>query len=292
MNRAVYHSLRSEEFEAAWEDMMQRHGLRDQKWLQVLYEDRKWWVPVYLKDTLLAGMFPIQPSDVVSSFFEGFLDKQTPLKEFLDKYDQVLQTKHQLEDLADMNSRNSTYMLKSGSYFELQLSKLYTNDILEMFKREVEGMYSCFSTRQLNADGPIFTYIVKDQVEVERNRREARDYEVFYNATEMEVLCICGLFNFKGYLCRHALSVLNQNGIEEIPPQYILSRWRKDIPRNYVLDHSSNGIDANNPVHRFDHLYKCVVQVVEEGRKSEDRYKFALQALDQILNKLRLVDNQ
>lgn len=108
----------------------------------------------------------------------------------------------------------------------------------------------------------------------------------------MEVLCICGLFNFKGYLCRHALCVLNQNGMEEIPPQYILSRWRKDIPRNYVLDYSSNGVDANNPVHRFDHLYKCVVQVVEEGRKSEDRYKFALQALDQILNKLRLVDNQ
>ena len=292
LNRAVYHSLRSEEFEAAWENMMQHHGLRDQKWLQALYEDRKRWVPVYVKETFLAGMFPAQPSDVVSSFFEGYLNKQTHLKEFLDKYDQALQTKHQLEALEDMNSRNSTYMLKSGSLYDLQLSKLYTNDILGMFKREVEGMYSCFSTRQLNVDGPIYTYIVKDQVEVEGNRRDARDYEVFYNATEMEVLCICGLFNFKGYLCRHALSVLNQNGMEEIPPQYILSRWRKDIMRSYVLDHSSNGIDTNNPVHRYDHLYKCLVQVVEEGRKSQDRYKFSLQALDEILNKLHLVEDQ
>uniref|UniRef100_A0A2N9FVB8 Protein FAR1-RELATED SEQUENCE n=1 Tax=Fagus sylvatica TaxID=28930 RepID=A0A2N9FVB8_FAGSY len=292
LNRAVYHSLRSEEFEAAWENMMQHHGIRDQKWLQALYEDRKRWVPVYVKETFLAGMFPAQPSDVVSSFFEGYLNKQTHLKEFLDKYDQALQTKHQLEALEDMNSRNSTYMLKSGSFYDLQLSKLYTNDILGMFKREVEGMYSCFSTRQLNVDGPIYTFIVKDQVEVEGNRRDARDYEVFYNATEMEVLCICGLFNFKGYLCRHALSVLNQNGMEEIPPQYILSRWRKDITRSYVLDHSSNGIDTDNPVHRYDHLYKCVVQVVEEGRKSQDHYKFSLQALDEILNKLHLVEDQ
>jgi zinc finger SWIM domain-containing protein 3 len=292
LSRAVYYSLRSEEFEAAWEDMMQHHGLREHKWLQALYEDRKRCVPVYLKEIFLAGMFPTQPSDVVSSFFEGYLDKQTHLREFFDKYDQALQTKCQLEALADLDSRNSSYMLKSRSYFELQLSKLYTNDILRMFEREVEGMYSCFSTRQLNGDGPIFTYIVKEQVEVEGNRRETRDYEVVYNAPEMEILCVCGLFNFKGYLCRHALSLLNQNGMEEIPPQYILSRWRKDITRSYVVDHSSNGIDANNPVHRYDHLYKCVVQVVEEGRKSQDRYKFAVQALDEILNKLHLVEDQ
>jgi hypothetical protein len=42
------------------------------------------------------------------------------------------------------------------------------------------------------------------------------------------------------------------------------------------IDRSSNGIDANNLVHRYDHLYKSVVQVVEEGRKGgNQRYKFA-----------------
>lgn len=292
LGRAVYYSVRSEEFETAWGDMIQHHGLRDHKWLQALYDDRKRWVPVYLKETFLAGMFPTQPRDVVSSFFEGYLDKQTPLKVFLGKYDQALSTKYQLEALADMESRNSSYMLKSRSYFELQLSKLYTNDILRKFEKEVEGMYSCFSTRQLNGDGPIFTYIVKEQVEVDGNRRETREYEVLYNATEMEILCVCGLFNFKGYLCRHALSLLNQNGIEEIPPQYILSLWRKDITRTYVLDHSSNGIDPNNPVHRYDHLYKCVVQVAEKGRKSQNGFKFAVQALDEILNKLHLAQDQ
>lgn len=292
LTRTVYYSLRSEEFEAAWEDMMQRHGLRDHKWLQALYEDRKRCIPVYLKETFLAGMFPIQPSDVVSSCFEGYLDKRTPLKEFLDKYDQAVRAKYQLEALADMESRNSSYMLKSRSYFQLQLLKVYTNNILRMFERELEGMYSCLSPRQVNADGPVSTYIVKEQVEVEGNRRETRDYEVLYNATEMEVLCVCGLFNLKGYLCRHALSVLNHNGVEEIPPQYILSRWRKDIPRSYILDHSSSGIDSNNPVHRYDHLYKCVVEVVEEGRKSQDRYKFAVKALDEILSKLHLVEGQ
>ncbi|KAM1078028.1 hypothetical protein ACFX15_024641 [Malus domestica] len=291
LSRAVYYSLRVEEFEAAWEDMVQHHGIRDHNWLQALYEDRKRWVPVYLKDIFLAGMFPVQPSEVVSSFFEEFLDRDTPLKEFLDKYDRALQTHHHLEALADLDSRNSSYTLESRCYFELQLSKLYTNDILRKFEKEVEGMYSCFSTSQLNADGPVITYVVKEQTESDGNRRETRDYEVLYNQSEMEVLCICGMFNLRGYLCRHALSVLNQNGVEEIPAQYVLSRWRKDIKRSYIFDHSCSGIDINNPVHRYDHLYKCIVQVVGEGRKSEDRYKLALGALDEILKKLCLTED-
>ena len=106
LNSAVYYSLRPEEFEATWEDMIDHHGIRDHIWLQMLYEDRRRWVPVYLKEIFLAGMFPTQPNEVVESFFDGYLDRHTPLKEFLDKYDQALQTKHQLEALEDMNSRD------------------------------------------------------------------------------------------------------------------------------------------------------------------------------------------
>lgn len=290
LNNAVYYSLRPEEFEATWEDMINHHGIRDHIWLQMLYEDRRRWVPVYLKEIFLAGMFPTQPKEVVEFFFDGYLNRHTSLKEFLDKYDQALQANHQLEALADIDSRNSGFMLKSRCYFELQLAKLYTNDMLRKFEPEVEGMYSCFSTRQISADGHLLTYMVREQIEVVGNGRETRDFEVLYNATEMEVLCVCGLFNFRGYLCRHALSVLHQNGMEEIPPQYILSRWRKDIKRSYVLNQSCGGIDMNNPVHRYDHLYKCVLQIVEEGRKSQDRYKDTVQALNHILSKLHLVE--
>lgn len=292
LNKVVYYFQRPEEFEAAWEEMTLRHRIKDNTWIQTVYEDRKRWVPAYLKESFLAGMFPVQQDETVASFFEGYLDKQTPLKEFLDKYDQALRMNHQLEALADIESRNSSFMLKSRNYFELQLSKLYTNEILRRFEREIEGMYSCFNTRQVHSDGQVITYMVKEQVEIEGNRRETRDFEVIYNASEMDVLCVCGLFNFRGYLCRHALCVLNQNGLEEIPPQYILRRWRKDIKRSYVLDHSSSNIDINNPVHRYDHLYKRVVQVIEEGRKSQDCYKVTLQALDEILNKLHLLEDQ
>ncbi|KAL9463141.1 hypothetical protein AB3S75_001029 [Citrus x aurantiifolia] len=270
--------------------MIQCHGIKDHGWIQTLYEDRKRWAPVYLKEAYLSGVFSFLQNEVSTSYFEGYLDKNTPLKEFLDKYDQALQLNYQLEALADMDSRNSSCIQKPGCYYEFQLSKLYTNEMLRKFQTEVEAMYSCYSTKHISSDGPI-TYIVKEEFEVGGNEKDSRAFDVLYNASDLEVLCVCGLFNFRGYLCRHILCVLNQSGMQEIPFHYILSRWRKDVKRSYVLDHSCSAIDIKNPVHRFDDLYKRIVQVVEEGRQSQDRYKVTLQALDEILNKLHLVED-
>ncbi|WCJ40519.1 FAR1-related sequence 6 [Euphorbia peplus] len=291
LSRLMYSFLKPEEFEAAWEEMVQQHGIRDDKWIQTLYEDRKRWVPAYVKETFLAGMFPVRQNEIVPSIFEGYLNKYTPLREFLDKYELALQTNHQQEAVSDVESKNSSLMLKSRCYFVLQLSKIYTNEIMRKFEKEVEGMYACLSIKQPNVDDPSITYIVKEQIEVEGNRTETIEFEVTYNASEMDVVCACGLFNFRGYLCRHALRVLIDNRLEEIPPQYVLARWRKDVTRSYSVNHSCGSIDTNNPVHRYDHLYKSVVRIVEEGKKSENRYKISLEALDEILHKLHLLEN-
>lgn len=290
--RAVYNSLRVFEFEAAWENMVKTHGLTTHKWLQALYEDRKHWVPVYLKDVFLAGMFPLKENERLTSPFEEYLSQHTSLKEFLCNYDRALLEIDQRETLSDEESRNSSCLLKSRFYFELQLSKLYTNDILKKFQDEIEGMCSCLNIRQVSIDGSVMTYIVEEDIRVEENRRALREFEVMYNTCDAEVLCACGLFNLRGYLCRHGLSVINQIGLEEVPPQYVLARWRKDIKRDYVSNHGwNNGIDINNPVHRYDNLYKCVLKVVEEGRRSHDRYKFASQSLDKILGKVRIQED-
>ncbi|GFP92019.1 protein far1-related sequence 6 [Phtheirospermum japonicum] len=235
--------------ELSGEKTMQSYRLTNLKLIQTLYEDRRRWVPVYLKEVFLAGMFPIKENERLISPFEEYLSQHTSLKEFLRIYDRAVTEIDQREALSDLESRNSSCMLKSRFYFEVQLSKLYTYGIFEKLQDEIVGMCSCFSVRQ--------------------------------------VVCSCGLFNFRGYLCRHALSVINQIGLEEIPRQYVLERWRKDVERNYVFDYRCNGIDVNNPIHRYDDLYGRVVKVSEEGRRSRDRYKFGLESLDEILSKVR-----
>lgn len=290
MIKAVYDSLKVIEFEAAWGFMIQRFGVGDHEWLRSLYEDRVRWAPVYLKDTFFAGMSAARPGETMNPFFDRYVHKQTPLKEFLDKYELALHKKHKEEVLADIESRSSSPSLKTRCSFELQLSKVFTREVFKMFQYEVEEMYSCFSTTQLHVDGPIIIFLVKERVLGEGNRREIRDYEVLYNRTAGEVRCICSCFNLYGYLCRHALCVLNFNGVEEVPPKYILSRWKKDYKRLYIPDLGSG--NATDRMQWFNQLYRSGLQVVEEGVISLDHYKVALQAFEESLNRVHDVEGR
>lgn len=284
--KAVYEALKPFDFEASWGFMIQCFGVGDHEWLQSLYEDRARWAPVYLKDTCFAGMAAARPGETLNAFFDRYVHKQTPLKEFLDKYELALQKKHKEEVVADMESRNSTPTLKTRCSFELQLSKVYTREIFKKFQMEVEDMYSCFSTTQLHVDGPIIIFLVKERVLAEGNRREIRDYEVLYNRAAAEVRCICSCYNFYGYLCRHALSVLNFNGVEEIPPTYIFQQWKKDYKRICIPDYVSNNANVTDQIQWFNQLYRSALQVVEEGVISLDHYKVALQAFEESLDRV------
>lgn len=288
LNRIVNNCLKVDEFEMAWEDMIQRFGVRDHELLQVLYEDRERWVPAYSKDTLFAGMSSIHQGEIISPFFDEYVHKQTSMKEFFDMYELILQKKHQKEALDDFDSRDSIPAMKERYIYELQLSKVYTKEIFKKFQDEVEMMSSCFGIAQAHANGSVSTYLIKEQV-AEGNLTEVRNFEVMYDKAGIEVRCSCSCFNFKGYLCRHALCILNYNGVEEVPGHYILSRWRKDIKRLYVPYIGSDNVDITNPVQWFEHLYRRAIQVVEEGMASQDHYMVAWQAFKESLNKVRLV---
>ncbi|GAY62766.1 hypothetical protein CUMW_220400, partial [Citrus unshiu] len=160
-----------------------------------------------------------------------------------------------------------------------------TNHVDRKFQHEVVMMSSCFNITQVHANGPLVTYIIKERLD-EGNLTNVRNIEVMYDKQGAEVRCICSCFNFSGFLCRHALCILNYNGVEEIPFQYILPRWRKDFKRLYVPDLGSNNIDTSNPVQWFDHLYKRAMQVVEEGMISPDHHMVAWQAFKESLNKM------
>ena len=286
--RTLYDSLKVDEFEMAWEDMIQRFGLRDHEWLQIVYEDRERWAPVYSKDIFFAGLSYFQKDESISSFFHSYVHEKNSLKDFFDIYDLFLEKKRQKEALDDLESTDLGPLVKTRCYYELQLSQLYTKELFRKFQDEVVMMSSCFNITQVHSNGSIVTYMVKER-EGDEIMRDVRNFEVIYDKAGSEVRCICSCFNFKGYFCRHALCILNYNGVEEIPYQYILSRWRKDFRRLYAPDLGSNNVDITNPVQWFDHLYRRAMQVVEEGMISQDHHMVAWQAFKESLNKVRLV---
>lgn len=290
LNVTVYRSLKIDEFESSWDNMIEQFGTRDHEWLQICYEDREKWAPVYQRDTFLAGLFAAQVGESFIPFFAGHVHERTSIKEFFDFYDVIMQKKRLREALDDLESSGSNLLLRTRCYYELQLSKFYTKEIFEKFQVEVEMMACCVTINQVHTSGHVCTYVVKEHEN--GGIKELRSFEVMYDKATVEVRCVCGGFNLNGYLCRHALSVLNHNGVEEIPFSYILQRWRKDCKRLYVPDIRSNVIDITNPTQWYEHLHKRAMQVVEAGVVSQDHYMVAWQAFLESLNKVRLTEEK
>lgn len=58
--------------------------------------------------------------------------------------------------------------------------------------------------------------------------------------------CTSKTFKFVGILCRHIFQVFQQ-GVLEVPPQYILPRRRKDVKVMVILDtiNETNELDVD-----------------------------------------------
>ncbi|KAL6506992.1 hypothetical protein OROHE_022127 [Orobanche hederae] len=279
LNRTVFASMKIEEFEMGWEKMIQHFAFKDHDWLRNLYEDRERWVPVYLKkNSFLAGIH-------TDPYFDGHLHNQKIWDEFFNTYELIMQKKIRKEALDDHESRDFTPLLRTTCSYEFPASLLYTKEIFLKFQEEVVLMSSCFSVTQIHANGSIVTYMVRERGHAEV---ELENFEVVYDRVGIEVCCNCGCFDLRGYLCRHALTVLNYHAIEGIPDRYILSRWRKDIKRSYCRDFGSSSIDISNPVQCHEHLYRRALQIVMEGMSSEDHRTAAWQAFKESLDRVRL----
>ncbi|CAL5375628.1 unnamed protein product [Camellia sinensis] len=163
LGRIVHNSVKVDEFEIAWEDMIQHFGIKDHNWLRTLYEDQERWAPVYSKEIVFAGMFASQAGVLTNLFFDGYVHKETSLKEFFDMNELVLQKKYQKESIDDFESKESIPMLKTRCPYESQLSKVYTKELFLKFHEEVDMMASCLSITQIHANGPIITYMVKER---------------------------------------------------------------------------------------------------------------------------------
>ena len=67
---------------------------RRRKWLLKMYRLRENWVNAYLKDTFYSGMKTSQRSESINSFFDGFVNSNKKLVEFVHQYNKVVTTCH------------------------------------------------------------------------------------------------------------------------------------------------------------------------------------------------------
>ncbi|XP_023641623.1 protein FAR-RED ELONGATED HYPOCOTYL 3 isoform X2 [Capsella rubella] len=267
--KCIYKSCKEEDFARRWWKNLARFGLKDDQWMHSLYEDRKKWAPTYMTDVLLAGMSTSQRAESINAFFDKYMHKKTSVPEFLKLYETILQDRCEEEAKADSEMWNKQPTLKSPSPFEKSVSEVYTPAVFKKFQIEVLGAIAC-SPREESRDATGSTFRVQD---FETNQ----DFVVTWNQTKDEVSCICRLFEYKGYLCRHTLNVLQCCHLSSIPRQYILNRWTKDAKSPHF---SGEPQQLQTRLLRYNDLCQRALKLNEEASVSQESYNIAFVAIE------------
>ncbi|XP_057971370.1 protein FAR-RED IMPAIRED RESPONSE 1-like isoform X1 [Malania oleifera] len=280
-NKCIFKSWTDQQFEKRWWKMVDRFDLRKDAWLQSLYEDRRRWMPTYMRDIFLAGMSTSQRTESINSFFDKHMLRKTTLKELLDQHKIILREKYEEEAKADFETWHKQPGLKSPSPFGKQMAALYTHAIFKKFQVEVLGVVACHPKKE-SEDGANVTYKVQDF-------EENQDFLVAWNETTSDISCLCRSFEYNGFLCRHAMIVLQMSGVHNIPSQYILKRWTKDAKNREATGQSLDVLESR--VQRYNNLCRRAFKLGDEGSLSQESYNIAYNALEEALRKCENMNN-
>ncbi|KAL5581605.1 hypothetical protein UlMin_014047 [Ulmus minor] len=272
-NKCVYRSWSEEQFEKKWWKMVDRFQLREEEWVSSLYEDREKWGPIYMQDVCLAGMTTTERSGSITSFYDKFISPEGTFKEFIGRYKDFLKDMYEMEANADCEAQHNQSELRSLFNFGKQMSSVYTDAIFKKFQVEVLGLVSC----QLRKESENETTIIFRVDDFE----ERYNFVVAQKEDEFRICCSCRCFEYRGFLCRHALLVLQMSGASDIPSRYILKRWMKDAKVRHSVGEMPKRLNIRSK--RFNDLCKLATKLAQEGSLCPETCDIAFQAIEEAL---------
>ncbi|XP_052179894.1 protein FAR1-RELATED SEQUENCE 3-like [Diospyros lotus] len=255
VHEVVYESQSPEEFEQAWNIFIEKYALHDNDWLSRLYKERCRWVPYFVKTSFWARMSTTQRSEGMNAFFDGYVHSKTSLKQFVEQYEWAMRCKVEKEFQADVRSFSQMVPCVSRLAIEKQFQEVYTIAKFKEFQEELTGKIYCLIV--FTEEGPLGMS--------------------------------CHMFEFKGIICRHAGTVLIQNGVRSILERYILQRWRRDVSRCYMRVKINYNGWINTPSQlRYDQLCSAFAKVADKVADAEEQTQTTMEWIQSQLNALSI----
>lgn len=271
-NKCIYKSWTEEQFEKRWWKLVDKFNLRDVEWFQSLYDDRTRWVPTFMRGISFVGLSTSSRTESLNSVFDNYVQVDTSLRELIERYRVILEERYEEEAKANFDAWHDTPELKSPSPFEKQMLFVYTHEIFKKFQVEVLGAAACHLKKE--NDDVTTTFTVKDF-------EDNQNYVVEWNKSSSDICCSCRSFEYKGYLCRHAIVVLQMSGVFSIPPKYVLQRLTNAAMSRHPISERLDEVQFK--VRRFNDLCRRAIILGEEGSLSQESYYIALSAIKEAL---------
>ncbi|RYR01789.1 hypothetical protein Ahy_B06g080657 [Arachis hypogaea] len=162
------------------------------------------------------------------------------------------------------------------SAIEAQFQRVYTHEKFREVQAQFRGKVNCI-TRSMHSTLGFTTYEVIEQI----SNSIFNKFVVTYNA------CHCLLVESRGILCRHSLSVLSFERVDNVTPKHILERWSKNIKRRHTHIKSIQDEPLlESKSKRFDELVFQSHNICEFASESKELTGILHRAFDKVMEEM------
>ncbi|KAI8533284.1 hypothetical protein RHMOL_Rhmol11G0285600 [Rhododendron molle] len=191
----IFEYIEEEELIQGWDALVKKYDLNENMWIKKTWGLREKWAHAYLKLSFIAGMRSTQLSESLNAKVKKYVKFDHDIVQFFTHFDRLVMEKREEESDSIYHSREKLQRQKlKKSPILIQVAKLYTPPIFDLFHDEVDTSLACK---------------VKQHHELEGSFK-----------------CVVRLH--KRAKKRFLVSGLDRMGILEIPESYILARLRLD----------------------------------------------------------------
>ncbi|KAG6410787.1 hypothetical protein SASPL_128856 [Salvia splendens] len=229
LNKIMYEVEMENEMEQLWRDLCEEWNVGENKWLCNLYSLRHKWCPAFNRASFSAGIRSTQRSESMNNVFKHLSCKTMTLTEFVNHYEKQAEKMRDNQVADDFECTRGVPRVGVDCGILRQAAQVYTLKIFKKFQAEYFQGLSWHVTSSKH-EGGVCTYTLMKEL-------GHAEHSVSFDSNNVIISCTCRLFDLLGWLCCHALTVMNNHlNMTTIPMQYILKRWTKSARREFHHD--------------------------------------------------------
>ncbi|OMO86021.1 Cytochrome P450 [Corchorus capsularis] len=272
----IYDHEDEDSFIHAWEAMLVKYNLKQNEWLRWMYREREKWAVVYGRNTYFIDMKHSHLGESLSNELRVYLNSDQDVLQFFKHFERVVDEQRYKEFEASAEMSHCKPQLMANVILLKHASEIYTPKAFEVFQHEYEKSLNVVAD-QCSQNG--YLYKVK-------TFGQNKEYNVTFDPSNDTVICSCMKFEYVGFLCSHALRVLDLRNIKVVPSRYILRRWTKDARIECAETDSDFVIKENSllvAARRYKEMCRSMLNISARAAESDEAFQFASSQLTEVM---------
>jgi hypothetical protein len=286
LHNLVGNSLVETEFEEGWVELIERYNASENQHLQLMWQTRKSWAPVYFREDLYPFIDSVGSNEGINSLFKGNMLPKDTIDKFIGQFKEIQ------ENIAKVHEEDRFQSGADLKYISMQpieqhAAHIYTREIF--LKVQEELLHStAFNVQEIQI-GTV--YRLEKVFNYENPEFDRNYFEVLAEPGINAFKCQCAKFTRDGIPCCHIFRLFTQFGINEIPEQYIMPRWTKkfreeQLKQNKEKLFDKHGIKDSENTLRYAMLMSKAAEICPKICHDEAKCSIFMQELDKIQEKL------